>query len=385
MPFVLTLVSFVVTPFSSPGHNFSLRPRSKIDVMLRAAALLLFASTLAWTQAPTPGCANLPRSTRPDPYETPEQKEKKSLGQRLKGQFSEGCANVLVNTCWGDQDKPPANTPGAPETKDKDKQPPAIAQQPAPPPADSSSKQRPDLTFPEEQSRRAQEAAQGGYSSSTQPNSPPPPPAGSAADDVTEMRPYDPHKAEKDIEVGDFYYKRGNYRAAVNRYREAVEVGPASPSATFKLADAYEKDKRPEQAAIYYHEYVRQFPNGPQIADARAALQRLPANPEHLREAEVARGLDVGERLLALKNYPDAVQRFCDVAAVAPDNPRALFRLAQALEATGEFAAAYQNYQTYLKLEPDGPFAPDAQRELRRLAPQVQQGQVTSPSAGTRP
>ncbi len=357
-------------------------------MLRRAAALLLFASTLAWTQATTPGCANLPRTTRPDPYDTPEQKEKKSLGQRLKGQFSEGCANVLVNTCWGDQgQQPPANTPGIPESKDKDKQPPPTAEKPAPPPAASSSQQRPDLTFPEEESRRAQEAAQGGSSSSKPPNNPPPPPPASsaAADDVTEMRPYDPHKAEKDIEVGDFYYQRGNYKAAVNRYQEAVEVGPASPSATFKLADAYEKDKRPEQAAVYYHEYVRQFPTGPQVAEARAALQRLPANPAYLREAEVARGLEAGERLLALKNYPDAVLRFCDVAAVAPDNARALFRLAQALEATGEFAAAYQNYQTYLKLEPDGQFAPDAQREIRRLAPQVQQGRVTSPSSGTRP
>ncbi|HVP44855.1 MAG TPA: tetratricopeptide repeat protein [Terriglobales bacterium] len=358
-------------------------------MLRRSAALLLLVSTLAWTQAPTPGCANLPRTTRPDPYDTPEQNEKKSLGQRLKDQFSEGCANVLVNTCWGDQGQPPANTPGAPESKDKDKKPPADKSAPQEKtqqssPGESSSKPSDPLAFPEEQSRRAQESAQGGYSSSKQPYNPPPPSASAGDSDVIEMRPYDPHKAEKDVEVGDFYYKRGNYKAAINRYQEALELGPASASVTFKLADTYEKDKRPERAALYYREYVRQFPNGAQIADARAALQRLP-NTENLKRMEVARGLDAGERLLAQKNYPDAVARFCDVAGVAPDNARALFRLAQALQALGEFAAAYQNYQTYLKLDPDGPFASAAQREVRRLAPQVQQGRVTSPSSETRP
>src|SRR4051812_37258052 len=35
------------------------------------------------------------------------------------------------------------------------------------------------------------------------------------ASDVMEAKPWNPHKAEKDIEVGDFYAKRKNYRAAI--------------------------------------------------------------------------------------------------------------------------------------------------------------------------
>jgi tetratricopeptide (TPR) repeat protein len=203
-----------------------------------------------------------------------------------------------------------------------------------------------------------------------------------------EMKPYDPHKAEKDVEVGDFYYKRGNYKAAVSRYQEALELGPPSASATFKLADALEKDKRPADAAVYYREYVRQYPQGAQLADARAALERIaPAIQDagRVQQAEVARGLEAGETFLAQKNYSAAMERFCDVADIAPDNARALFRLAQALQATGEFAAAYQNYQGYLKLEPNGDLAPAARREVQRLAPQLQQGKVTSPSSETRP
>src|ERR1700756_5640106 len=37
---------------------------------------------------------------------------------------------------------------------------------------------------------------------------------GSGASDASQSHPWDPHRAAKDIEVGDFYFKRKNYRAA---------------------------------------------------------------------------------------------------------------------------------------------------------------------------
>src|SRR6266487_4137221 len=42
-------------------------------------------------------------------------------------------------------------------------------------------------------------------------------------DDVQEFHPWDPHKAIKDIEVGDFYFKKKNYRAALDRYRKELD------------------------------------------------------------------------------------------------------------------------------------------------------------------
>src|ERR1700704_162241 len=44
--------------------------------------------------------------------------------------------------------------------------------------------------------------------------------------DVQEMHPWDPHKAMKDLEVGDFYFKRKNYKAALDRYKEALLYKP---------------------------------------------------------------------------------------------------------------------------------------------------------------
>src|SRR3984893_17888451 len=39
--------------------------------------------------------------------------------------------------------------------------------------------------------------------------------------DVQEMHPWNPYRAMKDDEVGDFYFKRNNYRAASFRYQDA--------------------------------------------------------------------------------------------------------------------------------------------------------------------
>ena len=52
----------------------------------------------------------------------------------------------------------------------------------------------------------------------------------------------------KDVEVGDFYYKAGNYKAALSRFREALQYKPRDAVATFKLAQTLEKSKQFEEA-----------------------------------------------------------------------------------------------------------------------------------------
>src|SRR4051812_19537527 len=53
------------------------------------------------------------------------------------------------------------------------------------------------------------------------------------ADDVLELHPYNPMRAMKDVEVGDYHFKRQNYGAAISRYREALEFKPHDAIATF--------------------------------------------------------------------------------------------------------------------------------------------------------
>jgi tetratricopeptide (TPR) repeat protein len=58
---------------------------------------------------------------------------------------------------------------------------------------------------------------------------------------VQEFKVWNPHKAEKDVEVGDFYFKRKNYRAALDRYREALYYKYDDAVAMFRLGVCQEK------------------------------------------------------------------------------------------------------------------------------------------------
>lgn len=105
------------------------------------------------------------------------------------------------------------------------------------------------------------------------------PPPGSTApgaiDDSSEMHAWNPHLAEKSIEVGDFYFKRGNYKAAISRYREALQWKSGDAIATFRLAQALEKDGQATEARDSYQAYLKILPNGEFAREATAALARL--------------------------------------------------------------------------------------------------------------
>ncbi len=102
------------------------------------------------------------------------------------------------------------------------------------------------------------------------------PPTGEAAPaDVQEMKPYDPHKADKSIEVGDYYFKQKNYRAAESRYREALEWKPGDAIATYKMGEVMEKIGNLVQARQNYQAYLKILPDGPLSKDAKKALSRI--------------------------------------------------------------------------------------------------------------
>jgi hypothetical protein len=94
--------------------------------------------------------------------------------------------------------------------------------------------------------------------------------------DVSEFHPWNPHKAAKDIEVGDYYFKeRKNYRAAADRYREALLYKNNDAVATFRLAVCLEKLDQPDEARKEYESYLKILPHGPQSEEAQKAIQRL--------------------------------------------------------------------------------------------------------------
>jgi tetratricopeptide (TPR) repeat protein len=101
------------------------------------------------------------------------------------------------------------------------------------------------------------------------------PDGGHVADDVMGRHEWNPMRAMKDVEVGDYYYKRENYKAALSRYREALEFKPRDAAATFKLAQTLEKTKEFAEAQSQYEEYLAILKDGPSAAEAKKALERL--------------------------------------------------------------------------------------------------------------
>jgi len=101
------------------------------------------------------------------------------------------------------------------------------------------------------------------------------PEAGLGDSGVDEFTPYDPMKAMKDVEVGDFYMKKENYGAAISRYREALEYKPHDAEATYKLAEALNKTGDTAGAVENYEAYLTILPNGPYAKKAREALEKI--------------------------------------------------------------------------------------------------------------
>jgi tetratricopeptide (TPR) repeat protein len=93
--------------------------------------------------------------------------------------------------------------------------------------------------------------------------------------DVDEFTPYNPMRAMKCIEVGDWYFKQDNYTAAISRYREALEYKPHDAEATFKLAEVLSKTGDVPGATENYQEYLKQLPNGPYAKKAKQALEKM--------------------------------------------------------------------------------------------------------------
>ncbi|HTR24894.1 MAG TPA: tetratricopeptide repeat protein [Terriglobales bacterium] len=93
--------------------------------------------------------------------------------------------------------------------------------------------------------------------------------------DVQEFHPWNPYKANKDVQVGDYYYKRKNYKGALDRYKEALYYKPNDAVATFRLAQCQEKLGDKEEARKNFEQYLKILPDGPLAKEAHTSLAKL--------------------------------------------------------------------------------------------------------------
>ena len=86
---------------------------------------------------------------------------------------------------------------------------------------------------------------------------------------------FNPLQASKEIQVGDFYLKKGSVGAAIKRYTEATRWNPTSAEAYLKLGDAELKFKDDKAAKEAYTKYLELAPDAKNAAVIKKKLSRM--------------------------------------------------------------------------------------------------------------
>lgn len=88
---------------------------------------------------------------------------------------------------------------------------------------------------------------------------------------------FNPLEASRNVTAGNFYFKKGNYRAASRRYSEATKWDPSSGEALLKLAESDEKLRDFAGAREAYTKYLA-MPDAKDADAVKKKLARLPAS-----------------------------------------------------------------------------------------------------------
>lgn len=83
---------------------------------------------------------------------------------------------------------------------------------------------------------------------------------------------FNPLQAKEDMRVGIFYFHKGSFKAAANRFRDAGRWDPSLSEAFLRLAEAEEKLKDKRAAKEAYSKYLELAPDS---KDAAAIKKRI--------------------------------------------------------------------------------------------------------------
>jgi tetratricopeptide (TPR) repeat protein len=86
---------------------------------------------------------------------------------------------------------------------------------------------------------------------------------------------FNPLQASKDVRVGNYYFKKGNYKGAARRYREATRWNDGNADAWLRLAEASEKQDDTKAAREAYEKYLQLSPDAKNAAEIRKKIEKL--------------------------------------------------------------------------------------------------------------
>lgn len=108
------------------------------------------------------------------------------------------------------------------------------------------------------------------------PNQPKPKPnTDTAVNSAPDQPQWDPLRADKDLQVGKYYMKKGDIDAAIDRFEDATVAKPGYAVPFLYLGEAYEKKGKKKPAVKAYQRYLDLFPHADDAEKIRKKIEKL--------------------------------------------------------------------------------------------------------------
>ncbi len=85
---------------------------------------------------------------------------------------------------------------------------------------------------------------------------------------------FNPLQANKELQIGNYYMKKGSYRAAAQRFREATKWNGGLAEAWLRLAEAEEKQNDKKAARQAYAKYLELSPDAKNAGAIKKKLRK---------------------------------------------------------------------------------------------------------------
>jgi tetratricopeptide (TPR) repeat protein len=86
---------------------------------------------------------------------------------------------------------------------------------------------------------------------------------------------FNPLQSKKEVTVGEYYFKKGDFRAAAIRFREAAKWNDGNAEAWLRLAETEEKNHNPKGAREAYGKYLQLAPDAKNAGEIRKRMEKL--------------------------------------------------------------------------------------------------------------
>lgn len=96
-----------------------------------------------------------------------------------------------------------------------------------------------------------------------------------ATQNAADQPMYDPVRAEKDLEVGQYYMRIGKVDSAIDRFQDAVDAHPGYAIPFKYLGEAYEKKKEYADAVKAYTRYLDLYPHAEDKTKIEKKIEKL--------------------------------------------------------------------------------------------------------------